>query len=97
MSDRDVCIFCVCKVKTTFNQSFIEAELFACYSLLVTLFRGVATNNGLEGEKGGAGSNRHLFCTVSTSVVQRNSVNNIEDDIKQSIYTGMEVISFIPP
>ena len=63
------------------------------------VFRGVATNIVLGGR--GAGSNWDLFCIVSTNMVSKrlmflHCVNNIEHDIKQSVYTGMEVISLIP-
>ena len=59
--------------------------------------RGVAKNSGL----GETGSNRNLFCIVSTSVVLKSliflyRVNSIEHNIKQNIYTDMEVISLIP-
>ena len=59
-----------------------------------TCFRGVATNNGR--------SNLDLFCIVSINVVLKSlmflhCVNNIEHNIKQNIYAGMEVISLIPP
>ena len=67
--------------------------------------RSVATNNGLGRGRGrgtGAGSNQDLFRIVSTNVVYKrlmflDRVNNIEHDIKQNIYTGIEVISLIPP
>ena len=56
---------------------------------------------GGGGGEGGADSNQDLFCIVSTNVVEKSlmflhHVNNIEDNIKQNIYTGMEVISLIP-
>ena len=59
--------------------------------------RGEATNRGL----GGPGSNRDLFCIVSKSVASKSliffhRVNNIEHNIKQNIYTGMDVISLMP-
>ena len=67
--------------------------------------RSVATNNGLVRGRGrgmGAGSNQDLLHIVSTNVVYKSlmfldRVNNIEHDIKQNIYTGIEVISLIPP
>ena len=68
----------------------------------MTMNRGVAANNGLGGWGGGrASSNRDLFSVVSTNVVKKSlmflhRVNNIEHDIKQNIYTGMEFISLIP-
>ena len=48
------------------------------------------------------GLNWDLFCIVSTNVVQKrlmflHRVNNIEHNINQNIYTGMMVISLIPP
>ena len=66
---------------------------------------GVATNNGLGrgGEGGGEGRFKPEPCLyVRTSMVQKrlmflHPVNNIGHDIKQNIYTGMVVISFIPP
>ena len=60
-------------------------------------------NSGLgDGGGGGAGSNRDLFCIVNTNMVKKSlmflhCVNNIENNIKQNIYTGMEVISLIAP
>ena len=59
-------------------------------------FRGVATNRG----PGEPGSSRDLFCIVSTNVVQKrliflHRVNNIEHNIKQNIYAGMEVIFYL--
>ena len=55
----------------------------------------------LEGKVEGGGergSNRDLFCTVSTNVVQKslNHVNNIEHIIKQNVYASIELISLIP-
>ena len=60
--------------------------------------RGVATNSGLEG----SGSNRDLFCIVSTNMVQKSlmflcRVHNIKHNIKENVYIGVEVISLIPP
>ena len=51
---------------------------------------------------GGPGSNRDLFCIGSKNVIYKSlmflrRVNNIEHDIKQNIYAGMEVISLILP
>ena len=65
----------------------------------MTMNRGVAANDGLGGA--GASSNRDLFSVVSTNVVKKSlmflhRVNNIEHDINQNIYTGMEFISLIP-
>ena len=61
--------------------------------------QGVATNSGLT--EVGTGSNWDLFCIVRRKVAWKNlflhRVNNIERNIKQNIYTGMEVISHIPP
>ena len=67
----------------------------------MTMNRGVAANNGLGVGGGGASSNRDLFSVVSTNVVKKSlmflhRVNNIEHDINQNIYTGMEFISLIP-
>ena len=63
--------------------------------------RGAATNNGLGG-RGWQVQIGIFFCIVSTNVVQESllflhRVNNVEDNIKQNIYTDMEVISLIPP
>ena len=56
------------------------------------------SNNGLKG----AGSNRDLLCIAYTNMVEKSImllhlVNNIENNIKQHIYTDMEVISLIAP
>ena len=70
-------------------------------ALNLRLHKGVAANSGLR-EEVGAGSYRDLFCIVSRNVLQKSimfphHVNNIEHNIKQIIYTGMELISFIAP
>ena len=61
--------------------------------------RGVATNNGQGRWGGGGGRTFKLgpFCIISTNVVQKSlmslhHLNNIEHNIKQNIYTGIEVI-----
>ena len=59
--------------------------------------QGVAINGGLEGPV----QIGTFFCIVSTKrfkiVMFLHHVNNIEHNLKQNIYTGMEVISLIPP
>ena len=72
--------------------------LLSKYYLHFSSSRGVFTNNGLKG----AGSNRDLFCIAYTNMVEKSIillhlVNNIENNIKQHIYTDMEVISLIAP
>ena len=56
---------------------------------------------GGGGGGGRGGSNRDPFSAVSTNVVKNSlmffhRVNTIEHNIKRNIYTGMEIISFIP-
>ena len=58
--------------------------------------RGVAKISGV----GGPISNRDLSCIVSTNVEKSlflHRVDNVEHNIKQSVYTGMEVIFLISP
>ena len=60
-----------------------------------------AANSG-HGGGGGAGSKWDLFYIISTNVVQKrlmflHRVNSIENNIKQNIYTDLEVISLIAP
>ena len=83
----------------------ILAECLLGYELFCRkdfLFRGEATNGELGEGGGGACSNRNLFCIIATDVVQKSlmflhRVNNIENNIKQNIYTDMKVISLIAP
>ena len=69
--------------------------------ILLTNDWGVATNSGLGGGDGQV-QIETFFCIGRTNVVQKSlmllyCVNNIKHNIKQDIYTGMEVISPIPP
>ena len=63
--------------------------------------RSIATNSG-HGYGGGGRFKWGPFCIVSTKVVQKSlmllhHVNNIEHNLKQNIYTCMEVISLTLP
>ena len=61
-------------------------------------YRGVATNNGLGRArfKSGPFLYREYKRVIKVSMFLHR-VNNIEHDIKQNIYTDIEVISSIPP
>ena len=54
------------------------------------ILRGVVTNSGL----GGPGTNRDLFCIVSTNVVKKSLM--FFRPVNNNVYTGMEVISLVP-
>ena len=79
------------------QEPVYNIEYYLSKFINIANVRGEATNSGL----GGPGSNQDIFCILSKNVVQKtlmflHSVNNIEHNIKQNIYTGMEVISLIP-
>ena len=81
------------------TQKYTLSRFSKLTNLHSNLNKGVATNSGLWGP----GSNRNFFLAfVSTNVVQKrlmflHPVNSTEHNIKQNVYTSMEVISVIPP
>ena len=58
---------------------------------------GVATNSGLGGSRFKSGP--FLYCKYERAIKESNlhRFNSTEHNIKQNIYTGMEVISLMPP
>ena len=54
---------------TTTSFSFEAYRQLILYFTISHIFRGVASNIGLLGGRGGAGSSRDLFCIVSTNMV----------------------------
>ena len=81
------------------SEVFTLSRFSKLANLHSNLNKGVAINSGLWEPD----SNRNFFLAfVSTNVVQKrlmflHRVNSTEHNIKQNIYTSMEVISVIPP